>query len=94
MNLALGLKRLPGLFLADTLAVIIAAVLLAAGVAGIDVGFLHGLNFLFDVATASADLFDSLPEKLLLIFFPLFLDQTRCIEESLEAIVLESQQWS
>ena len=71
MNLTLGLKRLSGLSLADILAVITAAILLAAGMADIAVGFFHSLNFLFDAAAAlaSADLFDFLPKKLMLIFF-------------------------
>ena len=78
INLALGLKGLPSLSLADILAVIMVAVLLAVDVVGAAVGFLHGLNLLFDAAAAAAlaDLFDFLSGKLLLIFFLCF--STNC----------------
>ena len=71
MNLALRLKRLPDLSLANTMAIIIAIVLLAIDVASIAIRFFHGLNLLFDAAAAPApaDLFDFLLKKLLLIFF-------------------------
>ena len=67
MNLVLGLKEFPGLSLAGMLALL--AVVTVASVACVAIEFLYGLNFLFDAAAAPADLFDFLPEKLLLIFF-------------------------
>ena len=74
MNLALGLKRLPSLSLAGTLAIIMAVVLLAAGVASAAVRFFHGLNVLLDTAAAHAYLFDFLLKKIVANFFPLFFD--------------------
>ena len=54
MNLALGLEKLPSLSLTGTLVVIMAAVLLAAGVADAAVRFFHSLNVLFDAAATTA----------------------------------------
>ena len=91
MNLALRLKGLPGLSLAGMLAVIMAAVLLAAGVTDAAVGFLHGLNSgLFDAAAALTDLFNFLPEKLLLIFFLCSLIKRAASRSSLRLLCLEA----
>ena len=90
INLALRLGRVLGLSLAGTLAVIMAAVLLTADVAGAAVGFLHSLNFLFDAAAALAGLFNSLLGKLLLIFFLCSLTNRAVLKSSLGLLCLKA----
>ena len=90
MNLALGLKELPGLFLFAVLALLI-AVAGVAGVAGVAIEFLHGLNPLFDAAAApAAGLFNFLLEKLLLIFFFYFSINCAALKSSLRLLCLKT----
>ena len=88
INLALGFAAFFSLFLFVVLALLV-AVAGVADAAGTAVGFLYGLNALFDAAAAPPCLVDFLPEKLLLIFFFCFLTNCAVSKSSLRLLCLE-----